>query len=71
MFPDSKTNFIFAKHSEIPAKELFEMLKKKKIYVRYFNKPRIDNFLRISIGTDEQMQKLVECLREYVEKKKA
>ena len=71
VFPDSKTNFIFAKHSEIPAKELFEMLKKKKIYVRYFNKPRIDNFLRISIGTDEQMQKLVECLREYVEKNKA
>ena len=71
VFPDSKTNFIFAKHSEIPAKELFEMLKKKKIYVRYFNKPRIDNFLRISIGTDEQMQKLVECLREYIEKKKA
>jgi histidinol-phosphate aminotransferase len=70
-FPDSKTNFIFAKHSEIPAKELFEMLKKKKIYVRYFNKPRIDNFLRISIGTDEQMQKLVECLKEYIEKKKA
>ena len=41
----------------------------KKIYVRYFKKPRIDNYLRISIGTDEEMQKMVECLRTYLEKK--
>lgn len=68
-FPDSKTNFIFATHKEVPAKELFEMLKKEKIYVRYFKKPRIDNYLRISIGTDEEMQKMVECLRTYLEKK--
>ena len=65
-FPDSKTNFIFATHKEIPAKEIFEMLKKEKIYVRYFNKPRIDNYLRISIGTDEEMQKLVECLKNRI-----
>ena len=65
-FPDSKTNFIFATHKEIPAKEIFEMLKKEKIYVRYFNKPRIDNYLRISIGTDEEMQKLVECLKKRI-----
>ena len=68
-FPDSKTNFIFAKHKTVSAKELFEMLKKEKIYVRYFNKPRIDNYLRISIGTDEEMQKLVACLKEYLDKK--
>ena len=47
------------------------MLKKEKIYVRYFNKPRIDNYLRISIGTDEQMQKLIVCLTEYLNKRKA
>ncbi len=70
VFPDSKTNFVFAQHKEVPAKELFEMLKKEKIYVRYFNKPRIDNYLRISIGTDAQMQKLIECLTEYLEKRK-
>lgn len=69
-FPDSKANFIFATHKEVPAEELFEMLKKEKIYVRYFKKPRIDNYLRISIGTDEQMQKLTECLAEYLDKKK-
>lgn len=71
VFPDSKTNFIFARHKDVPAKELFEMLKKEKIYVRYFNKPRIDNYLRISIGTDAEMQKLIECLTEYLEKRKA
>lgn len=71
VFPDSKTNFVFAQHKEVPAKELFEMLKKEKIYVRYFNKPRIDNYLRISVGTDAQMQKLIECLTEYLEKRKA
>ncbi|MBQ8041153.1 MAG: histidinol-phosphate transaminase [Lachnospiraceae bacterium] len=70
-FPDSKTNFIFATHKNVPAKELFEMLKKEKIYVRYFNKPRIDNYLRISIGTDEQMQKLIACLTKYLAKKEA
>lgn len=69
-FPDSKTNFIFAKHREVSAKELFEMLKKEKIYVRYFNKPRIDNYLRISIGTDAEMQKLIECLANYFGKRK-
>lgn len=70
-FPDSKTNFIFATHKDVSAKELFEMLKKEKIYVRYFNKPRIDNYLRISIGTDAEMQKLIEGLTKYLEKRKA
>lgn len=70
VFPDSKTNFIFAKHKEVPAKELFEMLKKKKIYVRYFEKPRISDFLRISIGTEEEMVKLITCLKKYLEDRK-
>lgn len=69
-FPDSKTNFIFATHKEVPAKEIFEALKKEKIYVRYFNKPRIDNFLRISIGTDAEMQKFIEVLTEYLDNRK-
>lgn len=65
-FPDSKTNFIFAKHQSLPAEEIFEYLKSKKIYVRYFKKPRIDNYLRISIGTMDEMKKLIEVLHEYV-----
>ena len=48
------------------AKELFEALKEQHIFVRYFNKPRIDNYLRITIGTDEQMKKLIDFLEQYL-----
>ena len=65
-FPDSKANFIFATHKSVPAKEIFEKLKAKKIYVRYFNQPGIDNYLRISVGTDEQMDKLIQALSDIV-----
>lgn len=66
VFQDSKSNFIFASHPKFPAKELFGALKQRGIYVRYFAKPRIDNYLRISIGTDEEMKALVAFLDEYV-----
>ena len=69
-FPDSKANFIFASHREIPAKEIFEALKEADIYVRYWNKPRINNSLRISVGTDEEMDKLIAFLTQYIEKRK-
>ena len=65
-FGDSKANFIFASHREMPAKEIFESLKKKHIYVRYWSKPRINNHLRISIGTREEMEKLFSALREIL-----
>lgn len=65
-FQDSKSNFIFASHKTCPAKEIFQALREKHIYVRYFSKPRIDNFLRITIGTREEMEKLFEFLREYL-----
>lgn len=63
---DSKANFVFVKHSKKQAEEIFEALKKKKIYVRYFKKPRIDNYLRITIGTDEQMERLYGALEEML-----
>ncbi len=66
VFTDSKSNFIFASHKTVPAKEIFEKLKEKKIFVRYWNKPRIDNRLRISIGTDEQMDALINALKEIL-----
>ena len=66
VFQDSKSNFIFASHPKYSAKELFEELKKAGIYVRYFNKPRIDNYLRISIGTDAEMDELIEILKKYM-----
>ncbi len=66
VFPESKANFIFASHKTVPAKYIFEELKKKKIYVRYFSQNRIDNYLRITIGTDEQMEKLFTALDEII-----
>lgn len=65
-FPDSKSNFIFATHKSVSAKTIFEELKKRNIFVRYFNQPRIDNYLRITIGTDEQMEKLYSALEEIL-----
>lgn len=65
-FPDSKSNFIFASHASVPAKEIFEAAKGAGIFVRWWGKPRIDNYLRISIGTDEEMDALIDFLREYL-----
>lgn len=62
----SKTNFVFATHEKKSAKEIFEYLKTKNIFVRYFDRPRIDNYLRITIGTDDQMDKLFEALKGFV-----
>ena len=65
-FPDSYSNFIFATHKEKSAKYIFEELKKRDIYVRYFNAERIDNYLRISIGTDEEMNQVFKVLEEIL-----
>jgi histidinol-phosphate aminotransferase len=58
----SSANFIFMTHKTIPAKEIFEKAKAAGIYVRYFNKPKIDNFLRVTIGTREEMQTFLNFL---------
>lgn len=68
-FPDSMANFIFASHSKVPAKELFEAMREADIYVRYWNKPRISNCLRITVGTDEEMDCLLDFLVRYLKKK--
>ncbi|HKM33635.1 MAG TPA: histidinol-phosphate transaminase [Lachnospiraceae bacterium] len=66
VFSDSMTNFIFASHKHLSGEQIFQELKKRKIYVRHWNKPRISEYLRISIGTDEQMEKLLHALQEIV-----
>ncbi len=66
LVPRSMSNFLFISHPKVNARELFLWLKEKKIYVRYFDKPRIDNRLRVTIGTDEQMDVLLSSLKEYV-----
>ena len=65
-FTDSMANFIFATHKTVPAKEIFEALREAHIYVRYFQSPRIDNYLRITIGTEGEMEKLFEFLRKIL-----
>lgn len=67
-FADSKANFIFATHPRYEAKELFEALRREHIYVRYFDKPRINQYLRITIGTPQEMEILVEFLKKYIKK---
>lgn len=67
-FADSKANFIFAVHESVAAKEIFEAAKKNKIYVRYFDKPRINNYLRITIGTKQEMEVLLDFLKKYVKR---
>lgn len=66
-YPKSSTNFVFARHERVSAKEIFEKAREKKIFVRYFNKPRIDDYLRITIGTQEEMQTFVNFLEELLD----
>ena len=65
-FNEPWANFIFAAHPKYPAKELFEALRKANIYVRYFSLPRIDNYLRITVGTDAEMETLIHFLKDYM-----
>lgn len=65
-FPDSKANFLFATHETAAARDIFEAAREQNIYVRYFDKARIDNYLRITIGTREEMESLLTFLKSYL-----
>lgn len=67
-FPDSMANFIFATHPQKKAIDIFQILRKENIFVRYFNLPLIDNYLRISIGTEEDMDKFIDVLKRIMDK---
>ena len=54
---DSATNFLFATTDRMPCREIFEKLREQGILIRHFNAPRISNYLRITIGTDAEMQR--------------
>ncbi len=60
---DSKSNFIFASHPDLSAKNLYEELKNRGILVRYFGKERIKDFVRITVGNKDQMQKVTEEIK--------
>lgn len=60
----SAANFIFMNHPMLPASTIYQQLREKGILVRYFNKPRIDNYLRVSIGSDEEMTCFLQAIAE-------
>ena len=62
----SLSNFLFVTHPKKEAPVIFEYLRQKNIFIRYFKLPRIDNYLRITVGTDEQMDKLIAALKEFL-----
>ena len=66
-FGKSASNFLFVTHREMPAEEIFTALRSRGIYVRYFKKPRIDNYLRVTIGTDAEMERLFAALKDILE----
>ena len=59
---DSRANFIFAQHSAISGAKLYSMLKEKGILIRHLNKPRIADYLRITVGTREDMDKTLDAI---------
>lgn len=62
----SKSNFVFISHPSIKAEDIFIKLKEESILVRYFRQPRIDNFLRVSIGNDEEMDAFIKAVNKIV-----
>lgn len=64
--PPSLTNFLFVTHPAKKAPDIFQYLRGRGIFIRYFKLPRIDNYLRITVGTDAQMDKLVDALRAFL-----
>lgn len=63
---ESKSNFIFVKHKELKGEYIYKKLKEKGVLVRYFGKERIEDYLRITIGTNKEMEKLIEKLKEII-----
>lgn len=64
--PNSKANFIFAKNPVIGGKDYYTSLKERGILVRWFDRDRIRDYVRITIGTKEQMSALIEATREII-----
>ncbi|MDP4092985.1 MAG: histidinol-phosphate transaminase [Bacillota bacterium] len=63
---DSCANFLFIGHQQCPAATIFKELRNRGILVRYFNKPKIDNYLRVSIGSDEEMDEFLKAVNEII-----
>ena len=66
--PDSKTNFLFAKTDKIEGGELYKELKKRGVLVRHFSKEKISDYIRLPIGTKEQMDVFLSAVKEIISK---
>ena len=62
----SQANFVFARHAGATGATLQAKLRERKILVRRFDQPRISDFLRITIGTDDQSERLVDALKDIL-----
>lgn len=62
----SATNFVFVKHESIQAEEIAKKLREQSIIIRHFKQARIENYLRITVGTQEECESLVEVLKKIV-----
>jgi len=62
----SKANFVLAKHADCPSSRLFQALRERGVVVRYFDAPRIDQYVRISIGTDAEMDRLIDAISDII-----
>lgn len=67
-FTDSQANFIFATHPAYDARQLFEAMKEAGIYVRFWGSKRIEQYLRITVGTKEEMEEMFAFLRNFMKK---
>lgn len=67
-FPKPAANFIFAKHPEYDGTGLFQYLREQNIYVRHWDSERIRDYLRITIGTDEEMKVFLQAVKKYINK---
>ncbi len=65
---NSAANFLFVSHSQVKAETIYQKLREQDIYVRYFKKPRIDNYLRITVGTRREMELFLEAVKEIVKR---
>ena len=68
ILPDSSSNFLFATHESFSMEKLYLELKKKGILIRYWDKPRISNYVRITVGTDEQVDLLLKEIKNIISK---
>lgn len=59
---DSETNFLWTRPATRPAKEVFDMLRSYAIVVRYWDAPGLNEFIRITVGSDPQIDRLLEVL---------